>query len=89
MGAQALQRAVRIGENVQGLRECIACTQRAGNHHTESEMLALLEELEAWHARNQGWRSFTARYSSQMSQITIRSKALRAISPMPPVRVKR
>jgi Tfp pilus assembly protein PilF len=46
MGAQALQQAERIPEAVQWLRDGIACAQRAGNRHAESEMLLLLEELE-------------------------------------------
>jgi Tfp pilus assembly protein PilF len=46
MGAQALQRAGRIAEAVEWLRDGIACAQRAGNRHAESEMQALIEELE-------------------------------------------
>jgi len=47
MGAQALQHADRIKEAVQWLRDGIACAHRVGNRHAESEMQALLEELEA------------------------------------------
>lgn len=46
MGAQALQRAERIEEAVQWLRDGIACANRVGNRHAESEMQTLLEELE-------------------------------------------
>lgn len=46
MGAQALQRAERIPEATQWLRDGIACAQRAGNRHAQSEMQALLDELE-------------------------------------------
>jgi tetratricopeptide (TPR) repeat protein len=46
MGAQALQHAERIVEAVKWLRDGIACAQRVGNRHAESEMQALLEELE-------------------------------------------
>ena len=46
MGAQALQHADRIDEAVQWLRDGIACAQRVGNRHAESEMQALLDELE-------------------------------------------
>ena len=47
MGAQALQHADRIPEAVEWLRDGIVCTHRMGNHHAESEMQALLEELES------------------------------------------
>jgi tetratricopeptide (TPR) repeat protein len=47
MGAQALQRAERIAEAIQWLRDGIACAQRARNRHAESEMQTLLEELES------------------------------------------
>jgi tetratricopeptide (TPR) repeat protein len=46
MGAQSLQRAERIEEAMQWLRNGIACANRAGNRHAESEMQSLLEELE-------------------------------------------
>jgi len=46
MGAQALQRAERIEEAMQWLRDGIACAHRVGNRHAESEMQTLLEELE-------------------------------------------
>ncbi len=45
MGAQALQRAERIDEATQWLQDGIACAQRTGNRHAESEMQALLDEL--------------------------------------------
>ncbi len=47
MAAQALQQAERIEEAVTWLRDGIACAHRVGNHHAESEMQSLLEELEA------------------------------------------
>jgi Tfp pilus assembly protein PilF len=47
MGAQALQEAERTAEAVAWLRDGIACAQRAGNRHAESEMQTLLEELES------------------------------------------
>lgn len=47
MGAQALQRAERIEEAIAWLHDGIACAHRVGNHHAESEMQSLLEELEA------------------------------------------
>lgn len=47
MGAQTLQRSERIAEAVAWLHDGIACAQRAGNRHAESEMQQLLEELEA------------------------------------------
>jgi len=46
MGAQALQHAERIDEAMQWLRDGIACAHRVGNRHAESEMQALLDELE-------------------------------------------
>jgi Tfp pilus assembly protein PilF len=46
MGAQSLQQAGRIPEATQWLRDGIACAQRAGNRHAQSEMQALLDELE-------------------------------------------
>ncbi len=46
MGGQALQRADRIEEAIQWLRDGIACAHRVGNRHAESEMQTLLEELE-------------------------------------------
>jgi Tfp pilus assembly protein PilF len=46
MGAQALQRAERIAEAIEWLREGIASAARIGNRHAENEMQALLEELE-------------------------------------------
>jgi tetratricopeptide (TPR) repeat protein len=45
MGAQALQHAELIDEAVKWLRDGIACAQRVGNRHAESEMQTLLEEL--------------------------------------------
>jgi tetratricopeptide (TPR) repeat protein len=47
MGAQALQNADRIPEAVEWLRDGIVCAHRIGNRHAESEMQALLEELES------------------------------------------
>lgn len=47
MGAQALHRADRIEEAIAWLRDGIACAQRVGNRHAESEMQELLDELEA------------------------------------------
>jgi Tfp pilus assembly protein PilF len=46
MGAQAMQRAARIPEATQWLRDGIACAQRVGNRHAQSEMEALLDELQ-------------------------------------------
>jgi Tfp pilus assembly protein PilF len=46
MGAQALQRAERVPEAIEWLREGIACAQRVGNRHAASEMQTLLEALE-------------------------------------------
>jgi tetratricopeptide (TPR) repeat protein len=46
MGAQALERAERIPEAIQWLREGVECAQKVGNRHAESEMQALLEALE-------------------------------------------
>jgi Tfp pilus assembly protein PilF len=46
MGAQALQHAERNAEAMQWLRDGIACAQRVGNRHAESEMQSLLEEME-------------------------------------------
>lgn len=47
MGAQALQNAERIEEARQWLRDGIACAERVGNRHAQSEMQTLLEELES------------------------------------------
>jgi tetratricopeptide (TPR) repeat protein len=47
MGAQALQHAGRTDEAIQWLRDGIACAQRVKNHHAESEMQSLLDELES------------------------------------------
>jgi tetratricopeptide (TPR) repeat protein len=47
MGAQALQHADRIQEAVEWLRDGIVCARRVGNRHAESEMQALLEELQS------------------------------------------
>jgi tetratricopeptide (TPR) repeat protein len=47
MGAQALQFAGRKEESIQWLRDGIACAERVGNRHAQSEMQAMLEELEA------------------------------------------
>ncbi len=46
MGAQALQQAERIEEAIQWLHDGIACAERVGNRHAQSEMQTLLEELE-------------------------------------------
>lgn len=46
MGAQALHRADRIPEAITWLRDGIACANRVGNRHAESEMQELLDELE-------------------------------------------
>ena len=47
MGAQALQQAARKPEAVQWLHDGIACAQRSGNRHAESEMQSLLDDLQA------------------------------------------
>jgi len=47
MGAQALQHAERMDEAAQWLRDGIECAKRVGNRHAESEMQALLDELES------------------------------------------
>jgi tetratricopeptide (TPR) repeat protein len=47
MGAQALQLAGRKEESIQWLRDGIACAERVGNRHAQSEMQTMLEELEA------------------------------------------
>jgi tetratricopeptide (TPR) repeat protein len=46
MAAQALQRAERPDEAKEMLGRGITAAQRAGNHHAESEMQAMLDELE-------------------------------------------
>jgi Tfp pilus assembly protein PilF len=45
MAAQSLQQADRIEEAVQWLRDGIACAERVGNGHAQSEMQSLLDEL--------------------------------------------
>jgi tetratricopeptide (TPR) repeat protein len=46
MAAQALQKSERTGEAKAMLSQGIAAAQRAGNRHAESEMQAMLDELE-------------------------------------------
>lgn len=46
MAAQALAKAERKDEAKQWLRDGIAAAQRAGNRHAQSEMQAMLDELE-------------------------------------------
>ncbi len=46
MGAQALQAAGRTEEALQWLRDGIACAERVGNRHAQSEMQTMLDELE-------------------------------------------
>ena len=46
MAAQTLQRAERIEEAREMLTKGIHASQRAGNRHAESEMQAMLDELE-------------------------------------------
>jgi Tfp pilus assembly protein PilF len=46
MGAQALQKAERKDEAKAMLQNGITAAQRAGNRHAESEMQAMLDELE-------------------------------------------
>ena len=46
MAAQALQKAERKGEAKSMLAQGIAAAQRTGNRHAESEMQAMLDELE-------------------------------------------
>lgn len=46
MAAQTLQRAERTDEAKDMLAKGIAAAQRAGNRHAESEMQAMLDELE-------------------------------------------
>jgi tetratricopeptide (TPR) repeat protein len=46
MAAQALQKAERAAEAKAMLSQGIAAAQRAGNRHAESEMQAMLDELE-------------------------------------------
>lgn len=46
MGAQALQQAGRRDEAMDWLRRGIECARKAGNRHAESEMTAMLEEME-------------------------------------------
>jgi predicted Zn-dependent protease len=46
MGAQTLANVGRATEAVQRLRSGIACAARAGNSHAQSEMQAMLEELD-------------------------------------------
>ncbi len=46
MAAQALQKAERSEEAKTMLAQGIAAAQRAGNRHAESEMQAMLDELE-------------------------------------------
>lgn len=47
MGAQALHAAGREPEAITWLRDGIACAARVGNRHAQSEMQALLDELES------------------------------------------
>lgn len=46
MAAQALHKAERQDEAKQMLQQGIAAAQKAGNRHAESEMQAMLDELE-------------------------------------------
>ena len=46
MAAQALAKAERKDEAKQWLQDGIAAAQRAGNRHAQSEMQAMLDELE-------------------------------------------
>lgn len=46
MAAQALQKAERTEDAKKMLADGIAAAQRANNHHAESEMQAMLDELE-------------------------------------------
>lgn len=46
MGAQALQKAERIDEAKTMLQQGIAAAQKIGNRHAESEMQAMLDQLE-------------------------------------------
>ena len=46
MGAQALQKAERIDEAKAMLQQGIAAAQKNGNRHAESEMQAMLDQLE-------------------------------------------
>jgi tetratricopeptide (TPR) repeat protein len=45
MGAQALQHAERNEECMDWLRKGIACAQKVGNRHAQSEMQAMLDEM--------------------------------------------
>lgn len=46
MAAQALARARRAQEAKQRLADGIACARRTGNQHAQSEMQAMLDDLE-------------------------------------------
>jgi predicted Zn-dependent protease len=46
MAAQTLSTAGRTGEAIVRLKDGIACAQRSGNSHAQSEMQALLDELD-------------------------------------------
>jgi predicted Zn-dependent protease len=46
MAAQLLARNERIAEAVQYLKNGVAAARRTGNRHAESEMSAMLDELE-------------------------------------------
>jgi hypothetical protein len=46
MGAQALQKAERNDEAKALLQQGIAAAQKTGNRHAESEMQAMLDQLE-------------------------------------------
>ena len=46
MGAQALQKAERNDEAKSMLQQGIAAAQKVGNRHAESEMQAMLDQLE-------------------------------------------
>jgi hypothetical protein len=46
MAAQALHKAERQDEAKQMLQQGVAAAQKAGNRHAESEMQAMLDELE-------------------------------------------
>lgn len=46
MGAQALERAERIAEAIQWLRDGVECAEKVGNRHAATEMQGLLEALE-------------------------------------------
>ena len=46
MAAQTLASAGRTAEAIERLKAGIACAARTGNHHAQSEMQAMLDELD-------------------------------------------